>query len=146
MSDSVRPHRRQPTRLPCPWDSPGKNTGVGCHFLLQCNKLTDAKDFQTTRGQEEWRQDSEGTWHSWHLDFGLLAFRTLGQSLSVVVGHRDYGPSLGSPKKLTQAVGGSLLSLNPLHHPALPRCPKFLWSHLRNFYYSQLQWWQWFSC
>ena len=35
MSDSVRPHRRQPTRLPRPWDSPGKNTGVGCHFLLE---------------------------------------------------------------------------------------------------------------
>ena len=34
MSDSVRPHRRQLTRLPRPWDSPGKNTGVGCHFLL----------------------------------------------------------------------------------------------------------------
>ena len=33
------PHRRQPTRLPCPWDSPGKNTGVGCHFLLQCTKV-----------------------------------------------------------------------------------------------------------
>ena len=39
MSDSVRPHRRQPTRLPCPWDSPGKNTGMGCHFLLQCMKV-----------------------------------------------------------------------------------------------------------
>ena len=39
MSDSVRPHRRQPTRLPRPWDSPGKNTGVGCHFLLQCVKV-----------------------------------------------------------------------------------------------------------
>ena len=39
MSDSVRPYRRQPTRLPCPWDSPGKNTGVGCHFLLQCIKV-----------------------------------------------------------------------------------------------------------
>ena len=39
MSDSVRPHRWQPTRLPCPWDSPGKNTGVGCHFLLQCMKV-----------------------------------------------------------------------------------------------------------
>ena len=38
MSDTVRPHR-QPTRLPCPWDSPGKNTGVGCHFLLQCMKV-----------------------------------------------------------------------------------------------------------
>ena len=39
MSDSVRPHRRQPTRLPRTWDSPGKNTGVGCHFLLQCMKV-----------------------------------------------------------------------------------------------------------
>ena len=38
MSDSVRPHRRRPTRLPHLWDSPGKNTGVGCHFLLQCMK------------------------------------------------------------------------------------------------------------
>ena len=39
MSDSVRPHRQQPTRLPSPLDSPGKNTGVGCHFLLQCMKV-----------------------------------------------------------------------------------------------------------
>ena len=39
VSDSVRPHRRQPTRLPHPWDSLGKNTGVGCHFLLQCMKM-----------------------------------------------------------------------------------------------------------
>ena len=39
MSDSVRPHRWQPTRLPRPWDSPGKNTGMGCHFLLQCRKV-----------------------------------------------------------------------------------------------------------
>ena len=38
MSDSVRPHRQKPTRLPHPWDSPGKNTGVGCHCLLQCRK------------------------------------------------------------------------------------------------------------
>ena len=39
VSDSVRPHRRQPTRLPRPRDSPGKNTGVGGHFLLQCMKV-----------------------------------------------------------------------------------------------------------
>ena len=39
MSDSVRPHRRNPTRLPHPWDTPGKNSGVGCHFLLQCRKV-----------------------------------------------------------------------------------------------------------
>ena len=39
VSDSVQPHRRQPNRLRCPWDSPGKNNGVGCHFLLQCTKM-----------------------------------------------------------------------------------------------------------
>ena len=39
MSNSVQPHRRQPTRLPHPWDSPGKNNGAGCHFLLQCMKM-----------------------------------------------------------------------------------------------------------
>ena len=40
----VRPHRRQPTRLPRPWDSPGKNTGVGCHFLLQCRKVKSERE------------------------------------------------------------------------------------------------------
>ena len=39
MSETVWPHRRQPTRLPRPWDSPANNTGVGCHFLLQCMKV-----------------------------------------------------------------------------------------------------------
>ena len=39
VSGSVRPHRQQPTRLRRPWDSPGKNTGVGCHFLLQCMEM-----------------------------------------------------------------------------------------------------------
>ena len=39
MSDSVRPYTWQPTMLPHPWDSPGRNTGVGCHFLLQCMKV-----------------------------------------------------------------------------------------------------------
>ena len=39
MSDSVRPQRQQPSRLPRPWDSPGKNTGAGCRFLLQCRKV-----------------------------------------------------------------------------------------------------------
>ena len=38
VSNSVRPHRRQPTRLPRPWDSAGKNTGVGCHFLISSYK------------------------------------------------------------------------------------------------------------
>ena len=45
VSDSVLPHRWQPTRLPRPWDSPGKNTGVGCHFLLQCVKVKSESEF-----------------------------------------------------------------------------------------------------
>ena len=44
MSYSVRPHRGQPTRLPRPWDSPGKNTEVGCHFLLQCMKVKSERE------------------------------------------------------------------------------------------------------
>ena len=43
MSNSVRPHRWQPTRLPRPWDSPGKNTGAGCHFLLRCMEVKSEK-------------------------------------------------------------------------------------------------------
>ena len=39
VSDSVRPHSRQPIRIPHPWESPGKNTEVSCHFLLQCIKV-----------------------------------------------------------------------------------------------------------
>ena len=67
MSNSLRPHRRQHTRLPCPWDSPGKNTGVGCHCLLQCMKvksesevtqscptLTDPMDCKPTRPLCPW--------------------------------------------------------------------------------------------
>ena len=47
-ANSVRPHRWQPTRLPSPWDSPGKNTGVGCHFLLQCMKVKgESEDAQS---------------------------------------------------------------------------------------------------
>ena len=44
VSDSVRPQRRQPTRLPRPWDSPGKNTGVVFHFLLQCMKVKSERE------------------------------------------------------------------------------------------------------
>ena len=44
VSNSMQPHRRQPTRLLHPWDSPGKNTGVGCHFLLQCMKVKSERE------------------------------------------------------------------------------------------------------
>ena len=41
---TLRPHGRQPTRLPRPQNSPGKNTGVGCHFLLQCMKVKSERE------------------------------------------------------------------------------------------------------
>ena len=44
MSDSVRPQRQQPTRFPRPWDSPGRNTGMGCHFLLQCMQVKSERE------------------------------------------------------------------------------------------------------
>ena len=44
MSNSVRPHRQKHIRLPCPWDSPGKSTGVVCHFLLQCMKVKSERE------------------------------------------------------------------------------------------------------
>ena len=44
MSNSVQPRRWKPTRFPHPWDSPGKNTGVGCHFLLQCMKVKSERE------------------------------------------------------------------------------------------------------
>ena len=56
---TVRPHRRQPTRLLRPWDSPGKNTGVGCHCLLQCMKV---------------KSESEVTSFSTIQEFSLLMF------------------------------------------------------------------------
>ena len=49
MSDSVWPHRWQSTRLRRPWDSPGKNTGVGCHFLLQCMKVRSESEVSQLR-------------------------------------------------------------------------------------------------
>ena len=49
MSHSVQPHRRQLTRLCRPWDSPGKNTGVGCHFLLQCMKVKSESEVAQSR-------------------------------------------------------------------------------------------------
>ena len=66
---TVRPHRRQPNRLPRPWDSPGKNTGVGCHFFLQCMKVNSESEvtksrphgLQPTRLLRPWDFPGKGT-------------------------------------------------------------------------------------
>ena len=81
MSDSVRPHRRQPTRLPRPWDSPGKNTGVGCHFLLQCMKVKSesevAESYPTPSDPMDCSLSGSsvpGIFHARVLEWGAIAF------------------------------------------------------------------------
>ena len=84
MSDSVRPHRRQPARLPSPWDFPGKNTGVGCHFLLQCVKVKIESDVSQTRPTLSDPMDRSLPGSSIHeiflarvLEWGAIAFSAL---------------------------------------------------------------------
>ena len=81
MSDSVRPHRRQPTRLPRPWDSPGKNTGVGRHFLLQCMKVKSESEVAQSCPTLSNPMDSSppgssvhGTLQARVLEWGAIAF------------------------------------------------------------------------
>ena len=74
----MQPHRRQPTRLPCPWDSPGKNTGVGCHFLLQCMKVK-VKSLSrvwllATHGLQPTRLLVHGIFQARVLEWGAVAF------------------------------------------------------------------------
>ena len=75
MSDSVRPHKRQPTRLPHPWDSPGKNTGVGCHFLLQCIKVKSESEVAQSRPTLSDPMDCSPPGSSVH---GIFQARVLG--------------------------------------------------------------------
>ena len=84
MSDSVRPHRRQPTRLPRPWDSPGKNTGVGCHSLLQCMKVKSesevAQSCPTLHDSMDCSPPSpsvHGIFQARVLEWGVIAFSLL---------------------------------------------------------------------
>ena len=86
MSDSVQPHRRQPTRLPHPWDSPGKNTGVGCHFLLQCMKVKSesklAQSCPTLRDPMDCSPPGSsihGIFQARVLERGTIAFSWLGE-------------------------------------------------------------------
>ena len=85
MSDSARPHRRQPTRLRHPWDCPGKNTGVGCHFLLQCRKVKSESEVAQSCPTLSDSVDCSlpgsavcGIFQARVLEWGAIAFSTRG--------------------------------------------------------------------
>ena len=90
LCPTVQPHRRQPTRLPHPWDSPGKNTGVGCHFLLQCMKVKSESEvtqsyptLHNPMGCSLPGSSAHGIFQSRVLEWGAIAFSLL-QVLSVL--------------------------------------------------------------
>ena len=81
VSDSVQPHRWQPNRLPHPWDSPGKNTGVGCHFLFQFMKVKSesevAQSCPTVCDHMDWNLPGcsvHGIFQARVLEWGAIAF------------------------------------------------------------------------
>ena len=84
MSNSVLLHRRQPTRLPRPWDSPGKNTGVGCHYLLQCMKVKSEREvaqwcptLRNPMGCSPPGSSVHGIFQARVLEWGAIAFSKL---------------------------------------------------------------------
>ena len=88
MSDSVGPHRRQPTRLPHPWDSPGKNTGVGCHILLQRMKVKSesevAQSCPTPSDPMDCRppgSSAHGIFQARVLEWGAIVFLKSGRQI-----------------------------------------------------------------
>ena len=125
MSDSVRPHRWQPTRLPHPWDSPGKNTGVGCHFLLQCMKEKSESEVTQSCPTLSDHMDCSLPGSSIHgifqarvLEWGAIAFSrgwsTSPKSQSLKMGEKGLRPVSGT--KVTSRT-----------YAAVTGCPWWTW-------------------
>ena len=142
MSDSVRPHRRQPTRLCRPWDSPGKNTGVGCHFLLQCMKVkSESEVAQSCRTLRPHGLQPSRLLHPW--DFpgkstGVGCHCLLRTSRAAMLKGTDF---LFSSLNMWRHFPASLLHLC-LNLPI--REIQFLWETriqaVKNIYIHQLHW------
>ena len=150
MSDSSRPHGLQPTRLPRPWDSPGKNTGVGCHFLLQCMKVksesevaqscptvSDPMDFSTPV------PSVHGIFQARVLEWGAIAFsdlktRTCYRSLSCLERQfLDNRSSTLDPRLILILVSSQLHMLSRIFRVITKRFSKTC-NYLKGFYYCSL--------
>ena len=137
VSNSVRPRRRQPSRLLHPWDSPGKNAGVGCHFLLQCMKVKSesevAQSCPTLRDPMDCSLPGSSVYGSFQarvLEWGAIAF---SESHSVVSNslrpHGLYSP-WNSPGQNTGVGSLSLLQgIIPTQgsNSGLPHCRQILY-------------------
>ena len=99
MSDSVRPQRWQPTRLPRPWDSPSKNTGVGCHFPLQCMKVKSesevAQSCPTLRDPMDCSlpgSSIHGIFQARVLEWGAIAFSAFLGTILIFISQNSVHP------------------------------------------------------
>ena len=122
MSYSVQPRRRHPSRLPCPWDSPGKNTGVGCHFLFQCLKMKSesevAQSFPTPSHPMDCSlpgSSVHGIFQARVLEWGAIAF---SRHILYTAKHLGDGKcqNIRKTSKL-QGLKTVLLCLLPQFHP-----------------------------
>ena len=120
MSDSVRPHRRQPTRLPRPWDSPGRNTGVGCHFLLQCMKVKSEREISQSCPTLSDPMDCSLPGSSVHgifqarvLEWGAIAFSAWKYYLTSFCHHELHE----SPREFLSVCSVLLVKPMPESHP-----------------------------
>ena len=110
MSDSVQPHRQQPTRLPRPWDSQGKSTGVGCRLLLQCMKVkSESKVAQSCLTLSDPMNCSllgscvHGIFQARVLEWGAIAFSTMQETWVQFLNWED-------PLKKEMATHSSILA------------------------------------
>ena len=127
VSDSVRPHRRQPTRLPCHSDSPGKNTGVGCHFLLQCMKVKSESEVAQSCPTLRYPMDCSPPGSSVHgifqarvLEWGAIAFSECMKAmvvkalvLSTPLAGDGRGLGVAQFAKTQQVINSDTESLHP---------------------------------
>ena len=124
MSNSVRPQRQQPTRLPLPWDSPGKNTGVSCRFPLQCMKVKSEREVAQSCPTLSHPMDCSppgssirGIFQARVLEWGAIAFSRESSphrdQICLLNWQADSLPlsHLGSPKKWYAAAAAKSLQL-----------------------------------
>ena len=150
MSDSIRPHRRQPTRLPGPWDSPGKNTGVVCHFLLQCMKMKSESEVAQSCLTLSDPMGCSPPGSSIH---GVFQAKNTGVGCHCLL--RPYNPALSllgiypeetkiekdtCTPKLTAALFTTPGTWKQPRCPSTDECIKKLWYIYTMEYYSAIKW------
>ena len=131
------PHRRQPTRLLCPWDSPGKNTGVGCHFLLQCMKIKSESEVAQSCPTLSNPMDCSlpgcsihGIFQARVLEWGAIAFSVTWTRRSTNIEQR--GNSATNFKTQRHKTGDSVISLlqQVLFNSSSHNGSSFLWRYI----------------